>query len=80
MHTNKTQFTEVECLHSPLPPIVVSLDNPIEADPSLILMTANEAKTSIVPLFTHNCQIKNELATLILDNGSQKNIVAHDLF
>ena len=30
-------------------------------------------------MFTHNCQIKHELDTLILDNGSQKNLIAQDL-
>jgi len=32
-----------------------------------------------VPLFTHNCQIKNSLALLIMDNGSQKNLVSQEL-
>ena len=72
-------FAEVTQSYSPDHPEVVSLDNPIEADPSLILMTANEPNTSNVPLFTHNCQIKHELATLIMDNGSQKNLVSQDL-
>ena len=42
-------------------------------------MIANATNTSVAPLFTHNCQIKHELATLILDNGSQKNLVSQDL-
>ena len=73
---NKSLFAEVTQSYSPDHLEVVSLDNPIEADPSLILMTANEPNTSNVPLFTHNCQIKHELATLIMDNGSQKNLVS----
>ena len=73
---NKSLFAEVTQSYSPDHPEVVSLDNPIEADPSLILMTANEPNTSNVPLFTHNCQIKHELSTLIMDNGSQKNLVS----
>lgn len=38
----------------------------------------NDSSTP-APLFTHKCQIKNVLATLILDNGNQKNLVAQDL-
>jgi hypothetical protein len=79
LHPNKTLFAEVAQSDSPDPPEVVSLKNPTEVDPSLILMTTNEHDTSHVPLFTHNCQIKHELATLILDNGSQKNLIAQDL-
>ena len=76
---NMSLFAEVAQSSSPNHPEVVSLDNPIEVDPSLILMTANEPNTSNIPLFTHNCQIKHELATLIMDNGSQKNLVSQDL-
>jgi hypothetical protein len=79
LHPNKTLFAEVTQSDSPDPPEVVSLENPTEVDPSLILMTTNEHDTSFVPLFTHNCQIKHELATLILDNGSQKNLITQDL-
>jgi len=31
------------------------------------------------PLFTHNCQIKNSLALLIMDNGSHKNLISQEL-
>jgi hypothetical protein len=57
----------------------VPLDNSIEVDPSLILMTQEDWNTSTQPLFTHNCQIKNTLALLIMDNGSQKNLVSQAL-
>jgi hypothetical protein len=57
----------------------VPLDNPTEVDPSLILMTHEDSNSSTQPLFTHNCQIKNSLALLIMDNGSQKNLVSQDL-
>jgi hypothetical protein len=79
IHTNQTLFAEVTQPDSPDHPEVVSLDNPTEVDPSLILMTTNELDISNIPMFTHNCQIKHELATLILDNGSQKNLVAQNL-
>ena len=42
------------------PSAVVSPDNCIEVDPSLILMTANEPITYTLPLFTDNFQIKHE--------------------
>jgi hypothetical protein len=61
------------------PSEVVSLNNPIEVHPSLILMITNETRTCTVPLFTHNFHIKHELATLIMDNGIQKNLVSQDL-
>jgi hypothetical protein len=56
------------------------LDNPTEVDPSLILMTQEDLNASTQPLFTHNCQIKNALALMIMDNGSRKNLVSQDLF
>lgn len=55
------------------------LTTPTECDPSLILMTSPEPGRTNVALYTHNFQIKHELATLILDNGIQKNIVSQDL-
>jgi hypothetical protein len=58
----------------------VPLDNPTEVDPSLILMTQEDLNASTQPLFTHNCQIKNALALMIMDNGSRKNLVSQDLF
>ena len=48
-------------------------------DTSLLLMTTDSQNSSPMPLFTHNFQIKQSLATLIIDNGSQKNLVAQDL-
>ena len=56
----------------------IELDNPTEVDPSLLLMTT-ETTNSSIPLFTHNCQIKQAMATLILDNGSQRNLVSQEL-
>jgi hypothetical protein len=76
---NKTIFVEVAQCDFPNPLKVISLENPIEFDPSLILMNTNEYDTSSMPMCTHNCKIKHELATLILDNGSQKNLIAQDL-
>jgi hypothetical protein len=57
----------------------VPLENPIEVDPSLILMTQKYSNASTQPLFTHNYQIKNTLALLMMDNGSQKNLVSQAL-
>jgi hypothetical protein len=47
--------------------------------PSLILITHEDLNSSTQPLFTHNYQIKNSLALLIMDNGSQKNLVSQYL-
>jgi len=58
---------------------VVSLENPTEPDPSLVLMTTHNPTSSSPLLLTHNCQIKNAIATLILDNDNQKNLVSHEL-
>ena len=70
---------EVSSSSSPPSPDLISLDNPTEADPFLFLMTSYQSSLSPAPLFTHDCQIKKSLATLILDNGSHKNLVAQDL-
>jgi hypothetical protein len=72
-------FSKIAPTDSSANPEVVSLDNPTKEDPSLILMKSNEAGTSIIPLFTHNCHIKHELATLIMDNGRQNNLISQDL-
>lgn len=53
---------------------VVELTNPTELDLSLIIMTSNDQVPLAIPLFTYNFQIKNVLATFILDNGSHKNL------
>jgi len=58
---------------------VVELTNPIELDLSLILLTSTAQTQFPIPLFSHQCQIKNALATFILDNGSQKNLISEDL-
>jgi hypothetical protein len=42
-------------------------------------MTTNEHVASRVAMFTHNCQIKHELDTLILDNERQNNLISQDL-
>ena len=70
MKTNKALFAE----HISTKPMEandeVQLDNPTEVYPSLILMNTDEQNASTQVLFTHNCQIKNSLALLIMDNGS----------
>ena len=62
-----------------LPPDLISLGNPMEANPSLLLMDFDQIYTSVAPLFTHNCEIKLSLTTLILNNGSKKNLVTQNL-
>lgn len=52
----------------------ISLMNPMEPNPSLILLNTNDHATPIIPLFSHNCQIKHLLATFILDNGKPKEL------
>lgn len=49
------------------PDLIPPLSNTMEPDPSLILMTSNDPATFLAPLLTHNCQIKNVLATLIIE-------------
>jgi len=58
---------------------VVELTNPTELGPSLILLTSTTQTPFHIPLFSHRCQIKNVLATFILDNGSEKNLIFEDL-
>jgi hypothetical protein len=79
IHTNKTLMAEITTTDSPDLTETISLDNPTKFDPSLILMTQPASGRTNIPLFTHNCQIKTKLATLILDNGSQKNLISQDL-
>jgi hypothetical protein len=79
IHPHQTLFAEGTPTEFPEQPEVISLMNPTEADPSLILMTTPEPCRPNVPLLTHNCQIKNELTTLILDNDIQKNMISQDL-
>jgi hypothetical protein len=78
IRTNQTLFAEVAKSDFSDYPEIVSLNNHTEVDPSLILMTTNEIDVSNIPMFTHNCQIKHELATLILNNGIQINLVSQN--
>jgi hypothetical protein len=64
---------------TPLPFEPISLENPTATNPSFLLMATDSNATSISPHFTHNFQIKQSLAMLIIDNGSQNNLVAQDL-
>jgi hypothetical protein len=61
------------------PPDFITLDNPMEPDPSLPLMTIDSQNYSPMPLFTHNLLINQSLAMIILDDGSQKNFFSQDL-
>jgi hypothetical protein len=42
-------------------------------------MNTPEINRHSIPLFTHNCQIKNDLTTLILDNVRQNNMISQEL-
>jgi hypothetical protein len=79
LKTNKTLLTELIAPSQVEDTKEFPLENPTEVDPSLILMTQEDSNASTQPLFTHNCQIKNALALLIMDNGSQKNLVSQAL-
>jgi hypothetical protein len=79
IYPHQTLVAEVTPTEFPKQPEFISLTNPTEVDPSLILMTTPELGHTSVPLFMHNNQIKHKLATLILDNGSQNNLVSQDL-
>jgi hypothetical protein len=79
MFTNKTLFSEFT-QQDPLDyRQVIPLNNTTKVYPSIILMTANEPETFNISLFMHKFQTKHELATLIMDNGNQKNIMAQYL-
>jgi len=58
---------------------VVLLENPTELDTSLNLTTRHNSTMQSLPLFTHNCHVKDIIAIIILDNGSQKNRVSSNL-
>jgi hypothetical protein len=60
---------------SPLPKIV-SLRKSTTINPSLLLMTNANATSSSTLVSTHNCQIKDQLANMILNNGSQNNLMS----
>jgi len=59
---------------------LVPLENPTDLDTSLILTTTHNSTTQEFPLFTHICQVKDIIPTIIFDNGSQKNNVSSNLF
>jgi len=42
-------------------------------------MTMEDPNSATQPLFTHNCQIKNSLALLIMENGNQKKLISQEL-
>jgi hypothetical protein len=79
-HPHQTLFVEATPTEFFEQPKIIYLTNPTEVDTSLILMTTLEPNLHNVLLFTHNCQIKNDIATLILDNGSKKNLISQELF
>jgi len=72
-------FAEATPTDFPEKPEFISLTNTTEVDPALILMILQEPGRHNVPLFTHKCQIENELATLSLDNDSKMNMISQEL-
>lgn len=78
LRTNKTLFTEATTSQYIEDIEVVPLNNPPQVDPALILMTSKHTKTPSY-FFSHNCQIKQSLALMVMDNGSQKYLVSQDL-
>jgi hypothetical protein len=72
-------FVEATPTRFPKKPEFISLTNPTEVDPHLILMILQELGRHNVPLFTQSCQIKNELSTLNLDNDSKMNLISQEL-
>jgi len=77
-HTQKTLYLNTASPSIPIPENVdpITLPNPTEPDPSLLLMTSTSFDLQPLTLFTHNCQIKHIVSTLILDNGSKKKLVS----
>jgi hypothetical protein len=60
-----------------MPPLeLIPLENPMKLNPSLMLMAIDSQNSSPTPFFTHNFQITQSMAMLILGNGIQKNLVA----
>jgi hypothetical protein len=78
-HPHHKLFAEATPTDFPEKPEFISLTNTTEVDPALILMILQEPNRHNVPLFTHKCQIKNELATLSLDNDSKMNMISQEL-
>jgi hypothetical protein len=72
-------FADIPPTEIPEQPEMISLNNPIEENPSLILMTTLEPGHTNIPLFTHDFKIRHELTTLVLENRNQKNHVSKDL-
>ena len=62
----------------PLPHLIPS-NNPSKINPSLFHMTEDSLYLSPASLFMHKCWIKQTIATVIMDNGIQKNMVSHDI-
>jgi hypothetical protein len=56
---------------------VIPLSNSMIPNPNLLLLTNDLATHPTHLLFTHNSQIKNWIASIILDNGSLKNLFFH---
>jgi hypothetical protein len=79
LKTNKNLLTELIAPSQLEDTEEVPLENPTEVDPSLILIIEEDLNTSTQPLFSNNSQIKNALDLLIMDNGSQKNLVSQSL-
>jgi len=79
--THKTLHIDTTTPPVPTPMTInpIPLPNPTKLDPSFSIMTSTSSDLTPSTLFTHNCQIKHIITTLILDNGSQTSLVAQNL-
>jgi len=80
-HTRKALYLETASpfVLTPATTDHISLPNLTEPNPTLLLMTSTLSVSTPPRLFTHNCQIKHIIATLVLNNGIQNNLVAQAL-
>jgi len=74
----KTLFVDSpESSSSTMPPLeLIPLENPTELNHFLMLMAIDSQNYSPTPFFTHNFLITQSMATLILGNGIQNNLVS----
>ena len=53
--------------------------NQVSTNPRLLLLSRSSTVATREAIFTQNCQIKNQICLLILDNGSMKNLISAKL-
>ena len=55
------------------------LFNQVTTNPRLLLLSQSSTAATREAIFTQNCQIKDRICLLILDNGSMKNLISAKL-